>query len=668
MVKSIHTPFYERRRFVCGITGFIQLSNTDSKEELENRVGQMCRAIAHRGPDWEGHWTDADRGVALGFRRLAILDLSPTGRQPMESACGRYTLVFNGEIYNYRDLKKEVEASGKFSFPFRGTSDTEVLLAAFTIWGIETTLGKTNGMFAIAAWDRQTSTLTMARDRLGEKPLYYGKQGNTFFFASELKAIKAHPQFRGEIDRDVLTLFFRSSYIPAPYSIYKGIYKLLPATAAVFSTKDGTISEPKPFWSALDAVERGVASPFGGSEEDAIAELDTLLKDSVKIRMEADVPLGGFLSGGIDSSTTIALMQVQSNRPVKTFTMGFSEGDYDESGFAKKVADHLKTDHTETIVTPKDALDVIPLLPALYDEPFSDSSQIPTYLVSKIARQHVTVSLSGDGGDELFGGYNRHTWGKTAWHLVEGVPDPLKAAFASGLGILKPTSWNHLFETFKPVLPEKFRWSNPGEKLQKLSDILRSENPEDLYRKLTSRWANPTEVVRNGQEPPTLFTQKEYWPKFQDFSLKMMYLDLVTYLPDDILAKVDRASMGVSLEARVPFLDHRIVEFAWTLPLEMKIKDGKTKHILRQLLYKYVPKELIERPKMGFSVPIDHWLRGPLRDWASSLLDPKRIDKEGFLKSAPITQKWEDHLSGKRNFQHQLWDVLMFQAWLESNH
>lgn len=652
---------------MCGITGFVQLSNTANEDELGSTVTRMSDKISHRGPDWQGNWTDSTNGVALGFRRLAIIDLSPTGRQPMVSACNRYTIVFNGEIYNYRDLKKEVEASGKFPHAFRGTSDTEVLLAAFTVWGVEAVLQKTNGMFAFAVWDRELRTLTLGRDRLGEKPLYYGVHGKTFLFGSELKALKAHPSFQAEIDRDVLTLFLRSGYIPAPHSIYKGIYKLPPASWITFTPKLGEVSTPTTYWSAREAAEKGVGAPFKGDEADAIRELEILLLDSVKIRMESDVPLGGFLSGGVDSSTTVALMQAQSSRPVKTFTMGFSEGEYDESKFAKKVAEHLKTDHTETVVTPKDALDVIPLLPTLYDEPFSDSSQIPTYLVSKIARQNVTVALSGDGGDELFGGYNRHTWGKTAWNMVEGLPDPVKSAFASGLNMVSPSGWNQIFQTLQPVLPGKLRWSNPGEKLQKLSAILKSQNPEDLYRKLISHCTNPEALVVNGKEPTTLFNNKNEWPKFSDFSLRMMYLDLVTYLPDDILAKVDRASMGVSLEARVPFLDHRIVEFAWTLPLEMKIKNGKTKHILRELLYKYVPKDLIERPKMGFSVPIDHWLKGPLKDWASNLLSPERMKKEGYLNESEITKKWQEHLSGERNFQHHLWDVLMFQAWLEQN-
>lgn len=651
---------------MCGFAGFVQLSNPFQDVELAKIAHQMCQRIQHRGPDSEGIWTDAAQGVALGFRRLAILDLSPTGQQPMQSACGRYTLIFNGEIYNYRDLKKEVALSQKFPHPFRGTSDTEVLLACFTVWGIEETLQKTNGMFAIAVWDRELRQITLARDRLGEKPLYYGLQGKTFLFGSELKALKAHPSFENQIDRDVLTLFFRSSYIPSPYSIYQGIQKLPPASMVVFSPATASLSPVKSYWSSLHAAEYGVSHPFQGNEGDALNELEILLKDSVALRMEADVPLGGFLSGGVDSSLIVALMQNLSARPVKTFTMGFAEAAYDESKFAKAVATHLKTDHTEHTVSPQNALEVIPLLPQLYDEPFSDSSQIPTHLVSKIAKQSVTVALAGDGGDELFGGYNRHTWGKTAWQLLEGMPDPLKSAFASGLDLVPPTGWNQLFQTFQPLLPEKLRWNNAGEKLKKLSDILRSNDPEDLYRKLVSHWQEPTALVLGSQEPPSLFTRKEQWPKFQDFSQRMMYLDLVTYLPDDILAKTDRASMGVSLEARVPFLDHRLVEFAWTLPLEMKIKEGRTKHILKQLLYRYVPPELIDRPKMGFSVPTDHWLRNQLKDWAQALLSPDRLRKEGYLNAELVQERWKQHLSGERNFQHHLWDVLMFQAWLES--
>lgn len=652
---------------VCGIAGFVQISQDLKSDEFALIAKRMSDAILHRGPDSEGQWVDPSVGVALAFRRLAILDLSPSGKQPMVSHCGRYTMVMNGEIYNYQLLKSEIEKSGKFSYAFRGTSDTEVLLAAMTAWGIEEALRKTNGMFAFAVWDKETRTLTMARDRLGEKPLYYGIHGKTLLFGSELKALKAHPAFRNEIDRDVLTLFFRASYIPQPYSIYRAIKKLPPAHFVEFHSKTGTLSEPKAYWDIKTACENGVKHPFRGSEEDAVHELELLLKDSVKMRMASDVPLGAFLSGGVDSSLTAAMMQDQSETPIQTFTMGFTEKAYDESHFARKVASHLGTHHTERTVTAQDALDVIPLLPTLFDEPFSDSSQIPTYLVSKITREKVTVALSGDGGDELFGGYTRHTWGKTAWKLVDTLPDPVKQVFSSGLNLVPPASWTQFFHTLEPVLPEKFRWTNAGEKFQKLADILKSENPEDLYRTLSSRLNNPTNLVVGAKEPPTLFTNKNAWPEISDFSLKMMYLDLVTYLPDDILAKMDRASMGVSLEARVPFLDHRIVEFAWTLPLEMKIKEGKTKHLLRKLLYKYVPKELIERPKMGFSVPIDSWLKGPLKEWASSLLSPSKIKQEGFLNASLVTEKWNQHLSGERNFQHQIWDILMFEAWLEKN-
>jgi len=636
----------------------------------------MTDSIAHRGPDDSGAWVDAKSGVALGHRRLSILDLSPQGHQPMTSASGRYVIVFNGEIYNHRALREELELSPSTeSSPvgdvgvicWRGHSDTEVMLAAFERWGTDAALTRFNGMFAFALWDRRERMLHLARDRFGEKPLYYGWMGDTFLFGSELKALKAHPAWRGEIDRGAVALYMRHTYIPAPYSIYREIRKLLPAHVLSISLVNGKRKTPqsRAYWSAKAVAEAGVRHLFAGNEAEAVESLDGLLRDAVALRMEADVPLGAFLSGGVDSSTVVALMQAQSIRPVKTFTIGFHEENYNEAKHAKTVAKHLGTEHTELYVTAAEAMAVIPQLPEIYDEPFSDSSQIPTFLVSKMTRQHVTVALSGDGGDELFGGYNRYFWGRDIWRKVGWMPKSARVAMARGLMALPPQAWDKIFAAMGSVLPHRLRASVPGDKLHKLAGILACTSPEAMYRGLVSFW-DPESVVLGASEPPTALTDPGQWADVPDFTQRMMFLDLVSYLPDDILAKVDRASMAVSLEARVPLLDHRVAEFAWTLPLAMKIRDGQGKWPLRQVLYKYVPREPIERPKMGFGVPIDAWLRGPLRVWAENLLDESRSKKEGFFNPCAVREKWNEHLAGSRNWAYQLWNVLMFQAWLES--
>lgn len=625
----------------------------------------MSASIVSRGPDDCGVWLDAEAGVALAHRRLSILDLSPAGHQPMLSASGQYVIAFNGEIYNHLELRAEVEKIGS-TVKWRGHSDTETLLAGFEAWGIEATLKKAVGMFALALWDRSARTLTLARDRLGEKPLYYGWQGDTFLFASELKALKAHPAFQGKIDRDSLALMLRHNYIPAPYSIYQGIRKLLPGTSLhlVPGKREG---KPVPYWSLCEVAERGQAQPFAGNEAEAIATLERLLLESISLQMIADVSLGAFLSGGVDSSTVVALMQAQSSRPVKTFTIGFHEAGYDEAGYARAVAQHLGTEHTELYVTSEQTRAVIPQLPALYDEPFADSSQIPTFLISQLARRHVTVSLSGDAGDELFGGYNRYLWAASIWRKLGRIPVPLRQLAADSVSMLSTQSWNRLYALVSMMLPLRLRVSRLGDKLHKLAEILAASSPEGIYWDLVSHWKHPTHIAIGTIEPPTVLTERSTWPALRDFEQRIMYLDAMSYLPDDILAKVDRAAMGVSLETRVPLLDHRVVEFAWQLPLSMKIRQGQGKWILRQVLYKYVPKELIERPKMGFGVPIDSWLRGPLQEWAEALLDASRLKREGFFNPAPIRQKWREHLSGERNWQYYLWDVLMFQAWLETN-
>ncbi len=623
---------------------------------------QMSYTLLHRGPDDGGIWVDAEVGIALGFRRLSILDLSSEGHQPMHSVSGRYVIVFNGEIYNFLELRQELEALGHY---FRGHSDTEVMLASFSQWGLEGAIERFNGMFAFALWDRQERVLYLGRDRLGEKPLYYGCVGQTFLFGSELKALKAYPRFRAEINRDALALFVRHSCIPAPYSIYKGIYKLPPGTVLTWKG-DGDLTVI-PYWSAKEAAELGVAKPFVGSESEAVARLEALLQEAVALRMVADVPLGAFLSGGIDSSTVVALMQTQSSQPVKTFSIGFYEESYNEAKDAKAVAQHLGTDHTELYVTPEEAIAVIPKLPSLYDEPFSDSSQIPTFLVSQLAKQRVSVTLSGDGGDELFGGYNRYFWGRSIWQKIGWMPQSFRQVAAHALTTLSPQIWEQLFTGMGSLLPTQLRQRQPGYKLHKLAEILAVDSPESMYRGLVSHWKKPESLVLGSLEPATTLTNPQKWARLADFTQRMIFLDTVTYLPDDILTKVDRASMGVSLEARVPFLDHRLVEFAWRIPLEMKIRNGQGKWLLRQVLYRHVPQKLIERPKMGFGIPIDDWLRGPLRDWAETLLDEKRLREEGFFNPQPIREKWTEHLSGERNWQYYLWDVLMFQAWLTAN-
>lgn len=646
---------------MCGIAGFFG----HSEGEWETVVSRMGDTLHHRGPNDGGAWIDREAGVALAHRRLSILDLSPAGHQPMLSVSGRYVIAFNGEIYNHLDLREELSGC-----TWRGHSDTETLLAAFERWGIEVTLKKSVGMFAIALWDRETRTLTLARDRLGEKPLYYGWQGETFLFGSELKALRAHPACRGEINRDALALFMRHNAVPAPYSIYHGIHKLPPGTwLTVGPGRPGDHeAQPRAYWSAREAAETGQRSPFAGTETEARAALDTVLRQAVAGQMLADVPLGAFLSGGVDSSTVVALMQAQSARPVRTFTIGFHEAGYNEAEHAHAVAAHLGTEHTELYVTAEQAMAVIPRLPTLYDEPFADSSQIPTFLVSELARRHVAVSLSGDGGDELFGGYNRYFWATNIWRRIGWAPLALRAALAGALTTLPPSAWNGVFKGLARFLPAGWRYANPGDKLHKLAEILAVRSPEEIYLGLVSHWKRPADVVRGAREPATVLTDPAQWADVPDFESRMMYLDQMTYLPDDILAKVDRAAMGVSLETRVPLLDHRVVEFAWSLPLSMKIRHGQGKWLLRQVLYQYVPPALIERPKMGFGIPIDVWLRGPLKAWAESLLEETRLRREGFFNPELIRLKWAEHLSGRRNWSYYLWDVLMFQAWSEAWH
>jgi asparagine synthase (glutamine-hydrolysing) len=644
---------------MCGIWGFV---GQPLDPAVSTRIGE---SLAHRGPDDAGVWSDPSAGVTLGHRRLAIVDLSAAGHQPMTSACGRFVVVFNGEIYNHLDLRSELERIGAAP-AWRGHSDTETMLAAFVQWGITAAVQRMTGMFAFALWDRERRELTLARDRLGEKPLYFGRLGKAFVFASELKALRAHPAFDCEIDRDALTLLLRHNYIPAPHTIYRGIRKLEPST--LLTLAEGGRETRSVYWSARDAALHGIAEPYGGGDSDAVDALERMLKEAIGRQMVADVPLGAFLSGGVDSSTVVALMQAQSSRPVKTFTIGFHEQGYDEAEHAHAVAAHLGCEHTELYVSPQQALDVIPRLPALYDEPFADSSQIPTFLVAQLARQHVTVSLSGDGGDELFGGYNRYLWAARIWRRLGNVPAALRGSLAGLLTGPSPATWNRLFDVVRFALPNHLRYGNPGDKLHKLADMLGARSADEVYLFLVSLWRRPADIVVGGREPATVLTEPEHRLAASSFESRMMYLDQVSYLPDDILAKVDRAAMGVSLETRVPMLDHKLIEFAWQLPLDMKIRNGSGKWLLRQVLYRHVPQQLIDRPKMGFGVPIDIWLRGPLRDWAESLLAEDRLRREAYFDPLPVRAKWQEHLSGRRNWQYHLWSLLMFQSWLETTH
>jgi len=647
---------------MCGIAGYYRPSGGRA-DELKAVVTSMARVLSHRGPDDEGIWVDAPAGIALGHRRLSVIDLSPEGHQPMSSSSGRYSISFNGEIYNFREIRAELEALGH---RFRGHSDTEVALAAIDQWGLKRALKRFVGMFAFGLWDRREHILYLARDRMGEKPLYYGQCQGAFMFASELKALHEVPGWTGTIDRDALALFLRHSYVPGPYSIYTDIRKLTPGTLLAIDRNYATGQFPKQetYWSVGAAVEHGRRGAMIVDAAAAAEELDRLLRKAIVEKMVADVPLGAFLSGGIDSSAVVALMQAQSPRPVRTFTIGFHESNYNEAEAAKAVARHLGTDHTEMYVSPTEAMAVIPRLPQLYDEPFADPSQIPTFLVSELARRHVTVTLSGDGGDELFGGYTRYFLGKEIWRKIGWMPLWLRRIGARVAVGVSPRTWKTILRS-APVLFGGVRVLNPDHKVHRLAAILKVRDPVQIYRLLVSHWEEPAAMVLGATEPPTALSEPYSSTGPSDFTEQMMYLDMISYLPDDILVKVDRASMGVSLEARVPLLDHRLVEFVWKLPLSRKIRGGEGKWLLRQVLYKYVPRELIDRPKMGFGVPIDSWLRGPLRDWAEAYLAQDRLMQEGFLSPQPIRDKWSEHLSGKRDWQYYLWDVLMFETWLE---
>src|SRR6266480_4659105 len=628
---------------MCGLAGFWNLDGWERDSDVILR--QMTNTVGHRGPDDEGYWSDPVAGIGLGHRRLAILDLTPEGRQPMRSQSGRFTIVFNGEIYNFEDLRGELAKQG---VAFRGRSDTEIVLAAIERWGISQAVRRFAGMFAFAVWDAADAALYLARDRLGEKPLYYGWLGRTLLVGSELKALRAYPQWQPEIDRGALALYTRHNYIPAPYSIYRGVQKVSPGSIVALRRQgDGTAICEQRYWSAQEMAERGLADPLRAPEAEIVAACDELLRQVIRREMVADVPLGAFLSGGIDSSTVVAIMQTQSSRPVRTFTIGFPEGEYNEANRAKTVAAHLGTEHTELYVTPDEMLAVVPRIPQLYDEPFADSSQIPTCLVSQLTRAQVTVSLSGDGGDELFGGYTRYVRGDRIWSTGQRVPQIARRALAAGLR----------------RLPGKRDWNG---RVRKLGRALGAETVEGMYRELVSHVSDPGLFVPGGVELTSAFTSGNDRPPTRRPIEAMMYLDLVSYLPDDILVKVDRASMAVGLESRAPFLHHDVVEFAWRVPLGLKMRDGQAKWLLRQVLYRYLPKHLVDRPKQGFGVPLRSWLMGPLREWSEALIHPTRLAREGFFDARAVGEIWRRHRQGSRRMQDLMWTVLMFQAWLEA--
>jgi len=641
---------------MCGIAGFIDLAANRPRGENDRLAAAMADAIRHRGPDAGGMWSDPAAGVWLSHRRLSIVDLSEAGAQPMATPDGRGIIIFNGEIYNAPELRPELEAAG---FAFRGHSDTEVLLYGCRHWGVAATARRLNGMFAFAYWDGAARTLSLARDRLGKKPLYWSRTAAAFAFASELRPMLLHPDVPRDIDRGSVAEFLRLLYVPAPHSIFEGVGKLAPGEILTFDPARREV-ERRDYWSVLEAAERAMADPFRGAPADAVDEAEALIGDATRIRLMSDVPLGAFLSGGIDSSAVVAMMQRHGGGRTRTFAIGYSEKEYDEAGHARAVATHLGTDHTELIVAPADVMAVIPDLPTMFDEPFADVSQMPTYLVSKLARRDVTVALSGDGGDEVFAGYNRYA-AAGGLHKLGRLPRPLRLALARAMRALPPDRWQALLA----AVPERVRPRAVGEKLHKVASLLDLDEREQ-YRRLSSHWADPAAVVIGGAERPGPIDDPGLRRRFPDTVAYMRYLDLVTFLPGDILTKVDRASMAVSLEARAPLLDHRLVELSFRLPSSLHLRDGRGKWLLREVLARHVPRDLFERPKTGFGVPVGQWLRGPLRDWAEALLSEERLRSTGLIEPAPVRALWRRHLAAETNAQYEIWPVLMLIAWQEA--
>ncbi len=647
---------------MCGITGLLRIGGGDT-DALSGLAREMALRLAYRGPDAAGAFADGESGVAFGHRRLSIIDLTEAGAQPMHSECGRLTITFNGEIYNHLDIRKALEAAGAAP-NWRGHSDTETLLHAIRHWGVEESLRRFSGMFAFALWDRRDRTLTLCRDRFGEKPLFYGWCGADLVFASELKAFAAHPAWKPELDRSALTSFMRSSYVPAPWSIWQGVRKLPAGSLVTFSISApaGDWPQPRSWWSLAHTANEG-RKAWLTNEREATDELEQRLSTAVQRQCLSDVPLGAFLSGGIDSSTIVALMQKQSARPVRTFTIGFGEGEYNEANDARRVAAHLGTDHTELTVDPQTARDVIPRLPDIYDEPFANSSQIPTHLVSALARQHVTVALSGDAGDELFGGYNRHVWGGALHRRFGHWPAPLRATLATALSAISPQPAGVVADLLQPLLPGRLRVRRAGDQLAKFARILKAQSLDEMYTLLASIEPDPSSVVIGGAE-------RDNWAGAQLATIapdsgpleRMTLADAFGYLSDDILQKVDRAAMAVSLETRVPFLDADVVDLACRTPPSMKVRDGRGKWLVREVLYRHVPREMIDRPKTGFSIPLDDWLRGPLKEWASDLLAPDRLRRQGLFDVSRVSAVLDEHRRG-HNRGYWLWNVLMAQAW-----